>query len=164
MCLSNINAITKLFKQVIIQDDVTKFEMPFDTIVAKTINDELYIENFYIVTDFNMLYTNNKEKATTNIVNNNGTLQVLLRISRLSKDDSKQLNLDLCKYDINLSDENIVISKACVPYVQYEKILKVGKLSLSPQAGLGDYVIKTLTRINDNDKWNIQNIIPLRIE
>ena len=164
MCLANVNVITKLYKQVITQDDVTKFEMPFDTIVAKTIDEEIYIENFYIVTNFNLLWTNNEEKAKNNVVNNKGNLQVLLRISRLSKDNEKQLNLDLHKYNIDLSDENVVVCHACVPYIQYEKILKVGKIPLSPQAGLGNYVIKTLVRTKDEDNWRIQNIIPLRIE
>lgn len=164
MCLANINIITKLYKQVVTQDDITKYEMPFDTIVAKTIDDEMYIEDFYIVSDFNLLWTNNEEKAKDNVVNNKGKLQVLLRISRLSTDSEKQLNLDLHRYDIDLSDESIVVSKACVPYILYEKILKVGKILLSPKAGLGNYVIKTLVRTNDEDNWNIQNIIPLRIE
>lgn len=164
MCLSNINVITKLFKHVTKQDGISKYEMPFDTIVAKTHDNEISIEGFYIVMDFNLLSTKNVEKQKDNIVYNKGTLQVLLRFSRLSTDDEKQMNLDLYKYDINLKDENIISSKACVPYVQYEKILKVDKVGLSPKAGLGNYVLKTLVRTNDNDNWNIQNIIPLRIE
>lgn len=164
MCLANVNVITKLYKQVVHQGDITRFEMPFDTIVAKTSNEEMYIEDFFIVSDFNLLSTNNEKKAKNNVVNNKSALQILLRISRLSKDSDKQLNLDLYNYTIDLNDKSIAISQACVPYVQYQKILKVGKVPLSSQAGLGNYVIKTLVRTKDEDNWSIQNIIPLRIE
>ncbi len=164
MCLPNINITAKLYKNVYTKDDIQCFEAPFDTIVAQTKDGVMSISDFYLVLNFNLLGTANEEKKATNIVENRETLTVLIRMAKLSKDISKQLYNNLIQFDIDLSENKNLIAKACVPYVQYERILKVNKLILPESSGLGNYVIKVLVKTKESSRWNVQTMIPLRVE
>lgn len=164
MCMKNINITGTLFKKITLENDFQSFEMPFDTIVAKTNNNTLYIDDFSIVLNYCLMGTNKTENLSSNIVNQKGKLYTLLRLSKVSRDESKQLSVDLSEFVIDLSDPNLYISHACVDYVTFRKIFSVTQINLDKRAGLGEYVLKILVRTDENDMWNVQSYIPLRIE
>ena len=112
-----------------------------------------------------LLGTNNKVNAKTNVVNTKGKLNVLVRLAKVSKDENKQVFMDLKKIEINLSDENITIYHACVDYLTYRAIIKVPRITLPESGILGDYVIKVLVNLNDaSNEYFVQSFAPLRIE
>ena len=84
---------------------------------------------------------------------------------KLSKTIEHRFEASLTTFDIDLASEDIITQQACVPYVMYEKILKVKRLQLPENHELGNYVIKVRVKIKeDAEKWNLQSIYPLRIE
>lgn len=164
MCVKNINITGTFFKKVTYENGFKSFEMPFDTIVAKTTNNTTYIDNFSIVINYCLMATNSKENKQNNIINQKGKLYNLLRLSKVSKDESKQLSIDLAEFVIDLNDSDLYISHACVDYVTLRKVFSVSQIILDNTLGLGEYVLKILVKTDENDMWNVQSYIPLRIE
>ena len=164
MCMTNINITGTFFKKVTYGSGFKSFEIPFDTIVAKTTNNTTYIDDFSIVLNYCLLATNNEENKKDNIVNQKGKLYNLLRLSKVSKDEDKQLSIDLAEFLIDLNDPDLYISHACVDYVTLRKVFSVSQITLDNTAGLGEYVLKILIKTDENDIWNVQSYIPLRIE
>ena len=150
MCMQNVNIVTN---------------EPFDTIVAKTIDGNKYIEDFIIAIAFNLLGTNDENKKKDNVVEQKGKLYVDVKMCKLSKLPEHQLSTTLATFEIDLSSKDIVSQKACVPYVMFDKILNVKRLGLPDTNELGSYVIKVRVKAKeDSDKWNLQSIYPLRVE
>ena len=164
MCVKNINVTGTLFKEVNYENGHKSFEMPFDPIVAKVSNNCSYIENFSIVLNFCLMGTNKDENKNQNVVNQKGVLHVLLRLAKVSKDVEKQLYSDITEFELNLNDENMYISHACVDYVTIRRIFSISQITLDARAGLGEYVFKVLVKTNPEDNWNVQSYIPFRIE
>jgi len=108
--------------------------------------------------------TNKDENKNQNVVNQKGVLHVLLRLAKVSKDVEKQLYSDITEFELNLNDENMYISHACVDYVTIRRIFSISQITLDARAGLGEYVFKVLVKTNPEDNWNVQSYIPLRIE
>lgn len=164
MCIKNINITGTFFKKIVYENGFKSFEMPFDTIIAKTINNTTYIEDFSIILNYCLMGTNNEENKGSNIINQKGKLYNLLRLSKVSKDEEKQLSVDLAEFVIDLNDPDLYISHACVDYVTLRKSFSVSQITLDNTLGLGEYVLKILIKTNENDMWNVQSYIPLRIE
>lgn len=164
MCVKNVNVTGTFFKKVTYENGLKSFEMPFDTIVAKTMNNTTYIEDFSIVLNYCLLATNSEEYKDDNVVNQKGKLYNLLRLSKVSKDEDKQLSVDLTEFTIDLNDPNLYVSHACVDYVTLRKVFSVSQISLDASLGLGEYVLKILVKNDKNDMWNVQSYVPLRIE
>ena len=164
MCMRNVNITGTFFKKVTYENGFKSFEMPFDTIVAKTTNNATYIEDFSIVLNYSLMATNNDEHKQDNIINQKGKLYNLLRLSKVSKDEEKQLSVDLAEFVIDLNDPDLYISHACVDYVTLRKAFSVSQITLDSTLGLGEYVLKILVKTNEEDMWNVQSYVPLRIE
>ena len=165
MCMQNVNVVTKLYKKTYNPDEQYYYDEVFDTIVAKTIDGNKYIEDFIISIAFNLLGTNNEDKKEDNIVETKGKLFVEVKMCKLSKLPEHQVSTTLTTFEIDLSSEDIVSQKACVPYVMFDKILNVKRIKLPDTGELGNYVIKVRVKAKeDADKWNLQSIYPLRIE
>lgn len=165
MCIQNINVITKLYKKIYRAEDNYYFDEPFDTIIAKTIDGNKYIEDFAIAINFNMLGTTDEEKKKNNIVESRGKLYVDVKMCKLSKEIERQLTTTLTTFEIDLSSDDIIFQRACVPYVLYDKILNVKRIKLPDTGELGNYVIKVRVKVDaEAEKWNLQSIYPLRIE
>lgn len=165
MCMQNVNVVTKLYKKTYNSDEQYYYNEAFDTIVAKTIDGNKYIEDFIISIAFNLLGTNNEDKKEENIVETKGKLFVDVKMCKLSKLPEHQVNTTLTTFEIDLSSDDIISQKACVPYVMFDKILNVKRIKLPDTGELGNYVIKVRVKAKeDADKWNLQSIYPLRIE
>lgn len=168
MCVQNVNATVSLFTEVrnIEMQGAQEFVRPFDIIVSKNINDNKYIGGFYIVVDITLLSTTNKEKQKTNVVYNNQKIDILIRLTKSSKDEEKRLSLDIDEFTIDASNDNLVKRNACVDYINYKKIKKidVNAIQLSPEAGTGDYIFKVLVKRPCDNEYQVQSIHYLRIE
>lgn len=168
MCVQNVNATLSLFSEVrnIEMQGAQEFVRPFDIIVSKGINDNKFIGGFYIVVDITLLSTTNEEKKKNNVVYNKQKLDVLIRLTKSSEDEDKRLSLDIDEFVIDTSNENIVKTNACVPYINYKKIKKIdnGAIQLSPEVGTGDYIFKVLVKRPCDNEYQVQSIHNLRIE
>lgn len=165
MCIQNINITGTLFKKVVYETDYKSFERPFDVITAKISNSVSYIEDFAIVLNFCLMGTNNPNNKETNIVNRRDKLDVLIRLSKVSKYTEKQLSIDLAEFTLDIKDDSdLIISRACVDYITLRKVFTVSRIDLNSVAGLGDYVFKILVKTPEQNNWNVQSYIPLRIQ
>ncbi len=168
MCVPNINATISLFSNVnnIENQGELEFCRPFDIIMSRTINDGIKcIGGFYIVIDMTLLSTNASDKMEENVVVNKEKLNVLLRLTKTSKDQDKILNLDLDTFTIDAAVETIH-ENACIPYIKYKKIKKidVNAIQLSPQAQGSNYVLKILVQRPCDSDWQLQTLYNLKIE
>lgn len=168
MCVPNINATISLFANVNNIDNQGELEFckPFDIIVSRTINDGIRcIGGFYIVIDMTLLSTNTPERIPENVVANKQKLNVLLRLTKTSKDPDKILHLDLDEFTIDANTE-VIHSNACIPYIKYKKIKKIdaNAIQLSPQAEGSNYVLKILVQRPCDQDWQLQTLYNLKIE
>lgn len=168
MCVQNVNATLSLFTEVRNMEiqGAQEFVRPFDIIVSKSINDNKYIGGFYIVVDITLLSTTNEEKKKNNVVYNNQKLDILIRLTKSSKDEEKRLSLDIDEFTIDASNINLVKTNACVDYINYKKIKKIdtNAIQLSPEVGTGDYIFKVLVKRPCDSEYQVQSIHNLRIE
>lgn len=168
MCVQNVNATVSLFTEVrnIEMQGAQEFVRPFDIIVSKNINDNKYIGGFYIVVDITLLSTTNEEKQKTNVIYNNQKIDILIRLTKSSKDEERRLSLDIDEFTIDASNDNLIKRNACVDYINYKKIKKidVNAIQLSPEAGTGDYIFKVLVKRPCDAEYQVQSIHNLRIE
>lgn len=168
MCVQNVNATVSLFSDIRNVDiqGAQEFIRPFDIIVSKNVNGNTYIGGFYIVIDITLLSTTNEGKKDTNVVYNSEKMDVLIRLTKPSKNEEKILSLDIDEFVIDASNESIVKKNACVPYINFKKIKKINTnaIQLSPKAGTGDYVLKVLVKRFCDQDWNVQSIYNLRID
>ena len=164
MCLQNVNVTGNFFKKVSYENEVQKFEMPFDTIVAKTEGNSKYIDDFSIVLNFCLLGTTDPEKKKTNIIETRTPLNVLLRLSKVTTEPEQQKSLDLTDFIIDPNSNEIKVQKACVDYIICRKIFTVSRITIPNYLNLGEYVLKILAKTNKETTYNVQSYIPLRIE
>ncbi|MBE5951828.1 MAG: hypothetical protein E7260_09595 [Lachnospiraceae bacterium] len=168
MCVQNVNATISLFSDVRNAEvqGAQEFIRPFDIIVSKTINDNKYIGGFYIVIDIVLLSTTNEGKKEDNVVYNKQKIDVIVRLTKSSKDFQKRLSSDIDEFTIDTSNENIIKRNACVEYVGYKKIKKIDidGIKLSPEAGTGDYIFKVLVKRPCDNEYQVQSVYNLRIE
>lgn len=168
MCVQNVNATISLFtdvRRVEIQG-AQEFIRPFDIIISNTFNNNKYIGGFFIVVDITLLSTTNEEKKKTNVIYNKQKIDILIRMTKSSKDKEKQLSLDIDEFTIDASNENLIKTNACVDYINYKKIKKidVNAIQLSPEAGTGDYIFKVLVKRPCDEDFQVQSIYNLRVE
>lgn len=168
MCIPNINATISLFSNVNNIDNQGELEFckPFDVIMSRTFNDGIKcIGGFFIVIDMTLLSTTSEERLKENVVVNKQKLNVLLRLTKTSKDPNKVLHLDLDEFTIDAATE-IIHNDACIPYIKYKKIKKidVNAIQLSPQAEGSNYVLKILLQRPCDEDWQIQTLYNLKIE
>lgn len=165
MCLPNINIIANLYKNYTVSaNNVKTFEAPFDKIVAIKDEYNAYIEDFFIVIDYRILGSSDETKKETNVVEMKKPLYVKIRLSKLSADESGQYFLDLGESVVDIGSDDIHVLHACVNYVSLRQIFKVDKNNLSDEVGFGNFVLKILVKTDENEKWNVQSLTPLRIE
>lgn len=168
MCVQNVNATISLFTDVRRAEiqGAQEFIRPFDIIISNSFNNNKYIGGFFIVVDITLLSTTNTEKKKTNVIYNKQKIDILIRMTKSSKDKEKQLSLDIDEFAIDASNENRIKTNACVDYINYKKIKKidVNAIQLSPEAGTGDYIFKVLVKRPCDDDFQVQSIYNLRVE
>lgn len=163
MCTQYLNANITLFKSVTKNNnEVVGFYEPFDCIVADSNGKTLKIGEFNIITYFNLLESHNKK--ANNILDKRETLQVKIRLTKCTKNESERLSIDLDSFEIVTKDSTDVISDACVPYMNYKRITPVGDINLDIDNPRGSYVIKVLVKTPQEEKYTVQSIYHLKVE
>ncbi len=168
MCVQNVNATISLFREIRRAEiqGAQEFICPFDIIISNSFNNNKYIGGFFIVVDITLLSTTNSDKKKTNVIYNKQKIDILIRMTKSSKDKEKQLFLDIDEFIIDTSNENIIKKNACVDYINYKRIKKIdtNAIQLSPDAGTGDYIFKVLVKRPCDDNFQVQSIYNLRVE
>ena len=86
-------------------------------------------------------------------------IDVIIRITKLSKEENDRLGFDVDRFTIDISD--IQIDLACFHYSNYNRITPIEKLSLPK--GIGSYVIKVLTKFEDQENYSVQSMYAFQV-
>ena len=162
MCMRNVNAVVTLFASVRTNDEYISFSVPFDTIKCIIKNNTPYISDFFIVANMNLMGTTKPECKDSNVVENCKELQCLIRLTKIAKDPNERLSWDIEKFSIDTSDKKYRFDDACVPTVNFRKIVEVQDIELTENYR-GDYALKLLVRNNEEDSWQVQSITRLTV-
>lgn len=163
MCTQYVNANTALFKSVTKNNnEVVGFFEPFDCIVAENNGNVLSIKDFNIITYINMLESNGRHAK--NILDRRETLQVCIRFTKCTKNDSERLSIDLDTFEIITKDSEDIVYDACVPYLNYKRITHIENIDLDIENPKGSYVVKVLVKTLTDTKYTVQSIYHLKIE
>lgn len=163
MCIKYINTNTALFKNVTKNNsDVTGFLEPFDCIIADCIDNVVSIKDFNIVTYINLM--GSKNKNVDNILTDGKTLQVCIRLTKCTQNSNECLSIDLDTFEIETKNSKNIIYDACVPYLNFTRITAVDDIKLDIDNPRGSYVIKTLVKTNNSEKYTVQSIYHLEIK
>lgn len=154
-----VNANIALFREISKnQNDIITFTNPFESIVVE----EKTISDFAIVSYITLLGSN--KKRVDNILDRHGKIDVCIRITKCTPNDSERISYDLDKFSIDTKDEvNIVYNDACVPYLNYKRITNIGKIEFNLSEPKGSYVIKLLIKEPTDEKYTVQSLCHLNI-
>lgn len=164
MCMKYINANAMCFKSVIIENNqIVSFTAPFNAM--KSVNDEegISTDDFAIVTQIDILGTNNSENKTENPLESGRTLDFKIRLTKLDRIEENRLGFDVDNFSIDLTEmkENKRTEKACFEFFNYTRMTQINKLHLP--AGTGRYVIKVLVKYAEDEEYQIQSMTGLSI-
>lgn len=163
MCTQYLNANVVLFKSVTKNNnDIVGFYEPFDCITTDTCNGVLEIGEFNIITYITLLESSNRKAG--NVLDKREKLEVKLRLTKCTKDETERLSIDLDDFTIDTKNSNDIIIDACVPYLNYKRITHIGSITLDINNPKGSYVIKVLVRTSSDDKYTVQSIQHLQIK
>ena len=162
MCMKSVNATVNLFASVRKSEDYISFSVPFDTIKCIIKNNVPYISDFFIVANINLMGTTNEDTKSLNVVESNKELFCLMRLTKISKDSSERVSWDIEQFSIDASDKTYRFDDACVPTVNYRKIVQVQNIELTENYR-GDYALKLLVRTSDDEPWEVQSIVRLTV-
>ena len=160
MCMQYINANIALFREISKnKNEVISLIDPFKSIIA----DRKIISEFAIVS-YITLMGSNKKKAN-NILDRRGKLEVCIRLTKCTLEDSERISYDLDKFVIDTEDEaNFVYEDACVPYLNYKRISNIGKIEINLDNPQGSYVVKILVKEPNETKYTVQSLHHLEIQ
>ena len=172
MCKKYINATINCYKSLIKNNDsIVAYSIPFNQIESirikesektkETENIEVCIKDFYIVTDINILGTN--DKTADNPLNKKQTLDVIVRITKCDKIPENQIGKDLASFSISTKDlyEQNQINTACFDFANCKQVITIKELPLP--AGTGKYVIKVLIKLSTETDYTIQSMMQLNV-
>ena len=91
-------------------------------------------------------------------------LEVKLRLTKCTKDETERLSIDLDDFTIDTKNSNDIITDACVPYLNYKRITHIGSITLDINNPKGSYVIKVLVKTSSDAKYTVQSIQHLQIK
>ena len=156
MCMKYINSTVECYLSTSYnsQEQPIAFYYPFNTITAVKEEDGSFsIGGFSIKTGICVLGTDNPLHFDENPIVQGARLHFTIRLTKCARDPKKRLGIDLDEFDIDLTkvkDED-VFSQACYPFLNYNRITKIEKITLPPD-GFGGYVLKVLVRDNLSHK------------
>ena len=94
-----------------------------------------------------------------------GKLEVCIRLTKCTLEDSERISYDLDKFVIDTEDEaNFVYEDACVPYLNYKRISNIGKIEINLDNPQGSYVVKILVKEPNETKYTVQSLHHLEIQ
>lgn len=166
MCMKYVNAIAECYEGMVSNSDGSvSYLNLFNRIHASfRQNGMMEVGGFVVVTRINNLGTSHEEHAKDNILMQRGTLDVIIRLTKCSTDESQQLCIDLDSFSIDLKQEESRIDHACFDFFNYTRISEIKDFDL--ELGAGKYVIKVLMKEHEEDasKYAIQYMTSLYIE
>ena len=109
---------------------------------------------------FDLLGTTKQEEQATNIVNGKQSIDVLIRMTKISKNTEKQFTWDVSKFTINPDIESI--HEACVPFINITRAVNINKLYLNEDY-VGKYAVKVLMKNPNEELWTLQSVSQLII-
>lgn len=165
MCKKYINATINCYKSLIKNNDnIVAYSIPFNQIESvrtKEDTDAICIKDFYIVTDINILGTN--DETADNPLNKKQTLDIIVRITKCDRIPENQIGKDLASFSISTKDlyEQNQISTACFDFANCKQVITIKELPLP--AGTGKYVIKVLMKLSTETDYTIQSMMQLNV-
>ncbi len=167
MCMKYVNAFVGCCESVVRDDEnqILSYQGPFNSIRAKEDADKnAIIADFSVVTHVNLMGSSD-EHASDNIILNEGKLSVTIRLTKCIKNVSDPPGIDLDSFELDVKDlqRRNKISKACYPFLNYTRVTRIDKVSIPPDVGVGNYVIKVLVSADDNPVQVIQSMSALQI-
>ena len=164
MCMKYVNASVRCYKSITsAENNVMSYNIPFTSIRHDNIGAQVAITKFVIVTNIDFLGTNNEEHKTENPLESRDTLDVIIRLTKCTNDDSKRIGYDLDCFSIDLAEiyEADQVNKACFDFLNYTRTTNIDQIELP--GGLGKYVIKILIKNSKEEKYTIQSMLQLII-
>lgn len=162
MCMKYVNATAICYANVVQEKGhPVLFETPFNELITIMDGKLRKTGPFFVVTQINVIGTNNEDHKKENILEQGEILDVIIRLTRRSSEDAKRVCVDLDSFSIDLSESNVNIETACYRFLNYPRITAVDDLVLD--GGLGSYVIKVLVKRSTDEKYTIQSMTGLTI-
>jgi len=155
--MKNLNVNACCYRNVSTQDNqVISYDQPFTglKVSQKSDNCKFTTGSFAVVTQINMMGTNQEAHKVENPVEQRKSLDFIIRITKRDKNPEKQIGIDLDSFTIDLSQSSI--EHACYPFFNYTRVTRVQDLELV--GGTGFYIIKVLVKESDKEKWIIQSM------
>lgn len=160
VCMKYLNTTICCYKSISKeQGKVVSLNGPFNSMSITADETKSYIEDFFIVTQFNLLGTNKTSEKELSAIESKRNIDVIIRITKLSKEENDRLGFDVDRFTIDISD--IQIDLACFHYSNYNRITPIEKLSLPK--GIGSYVIKVLTKFEDQKNYSVQSMYAFQV-
>ena len=164
MCMKNVNANAMCFKSVVIENNqIVSFTAPFNAMKSLSDENGICTDDFSIVTQIDILGTNNRESKAENPLESNRQLDFKIRLTKLDKVDEKRLGFDIDNFSVDLAEmkEMSKTEMACFEFFNYTRMTQIDKLHLP--AGPGKYVIKVLVKYAEDENYQIQSMTGLTI-
>lgn len=86
----------------------------------------------------------------------------MIRLTKISNNPDERVSWDIEQFSIDTSDKTFRFDDACVPTVNYRKIVEVQNIELTENYR-GDYALKLLVRTSEKDSWEVQSIVRLTV-
>lgn len=163
MCMKYVNAITTCYMSVDKDKDnnVISFNNPFIGVFGEKFeenNSTRYkLNKFYICLNATFLGTSDNEKIQESVLSSLDTIEVVIRLTKLSKQVEERDYIDLEKFTLNFKDlaEAKQLDLACFDYYSLNKVIEVNDLTVPV---VGKYVIKVIIRRQSDSSETVQNV------
>ncbi len=163
MCMKYVNAIVECYADVPISNQLpTSFNRPFNGIYASLRQDGTKeIGGFKIATRISLLGTSEEAHKEYSLLEMRGTLEVIVRLTKCSRNEDEQLCVDLDSFSIDTKELEGMIDRACYDFFSFIRITDVKDFTL--EAGTGNYVIKILVKDSKSKTYTIQTMTKLMV-
>lgn len=164
MCLSNVNATIRCFKDLKTENGVKSYVDKLYDLHLETNATGKFIGGFYIIIQMNLFKSSVETRQNINVLNQHGVLNCKIRLTRLADLEAGEVpvSLDINEFDIDLTDvtEND-------NYLNIDKALKCDRLYLPRNQEKGSYIFELLLKRNtshyNDEEWALQSICELDI-
>ena len=167
MCMKFVNAVISCYESVSTTDtkSIQSFNAPIDVITCSNLDVSTpIVTNLFMVTHISVRGTLKEADIPQNILCKDGSIDVILRLTKCDADESKRLYVDLDKFTINLAEERQKgnIKHACFDYYNHVHVSNITEFQLP--AGTGNYVLKVLMCESGTDAFSIQSMSGLKFK
>ena len=127
MCVFNINGNINAFRKNANDVDFSEF---VGKIEAERDNESISIKDIAIRVYLSMIQSYDEDRKKNNVINQNGKLNVRLRLVK-NGDNNKLFYVNIDKFTIDLSDQNIVIENdGGIKFCNYTRTILIDTLNI----------------------------------